>query len=208
MQIIYIVRLITIICMYLAVLLFFCALLFSNYHSFSSNRSVVTFGLIVVNALFLLFFLFRRKAKAVAHSPIAWLLGFGCAILPLLLRPEDTAPANPLADIGKPVQLLGAGLTIAALLSLRRSFGIVAAHRGIQTGGLYRWVRHPMYTAEWLLLLGFTLAHASAWNAFICGLAVLFQVLRARLEERLLLADPVYQAYWQRCPRRFLPGIW
>jgi protein-S-isoprenylcysteine O-methyltransferase Ste14 len=193
---------------HLAALLFFCALAFSSYQSFLKTRSALAFGLLAVNALFLVLFLSRRKAGAVADSPPAWLLGFGCVLLPMLLRPGDAAPSSGLASAGGGLQLLGVGLIVAALLSLRRSFGIVAAHRGIQTGGLYRWVRHPLYAAELLFLLGFALAHASVWNAFIWILVAGFQVLRAGVEERFLARDAAYRAYRRRCPRRFVPGVW
>lgn len=190
-------------------LLFFCALAFSSYQSFLKTHSPLAFALLAVNALFLILFLSRRKAEAVADSPLAWLLGFGCVLLPLLLRPEDSTLTPSLAaGIGDWLQLLGAGLIVAALLSLRRSFGVVAAHRGIQSGGLYRWVRHPLYAAELLFLLGFTLAHASLWNAFIWVLAAGFQILRADFEERFLAHDAAYQTYQQQCPCRFVPGVW
>lgn len=190
-------------------LLFFCALAFSSYQSFLKTHSPLALALLAVNALFLVLFLSRRKAAAVTDSPLAWLLGFGCVLLPMLLRPEDAMQTPAVtAGMGNGLQLLGAGLIVAALLSLRRSFGVVAAHRGIQTGGLYRWVRHPLYAAELLFLLGFTLAHASFWNAFIGILVAGFQILRARLEERFLLRDAAYRAYRQRCPHRFVPGVW
>jgi protein-S-isoprenylcysteine O-methyltransferase Ste14 len=208
MQTIPALRLAALLCAHLLALVFFCALAFTSYQAFLKTRSALAFGLLVVDTLFLILFLFRRKAVAVSGSPMAWLLGFSCALLPMLLRPDDTALSAGVASVGDWLQLLGAGLIVAALLSLRRSFGIVAAHRGIKTGGLYRWVRHPLYAAELLFMLGFTLAHASAWNAFIWVLVAGFQGLRAHLEERFLAHDAVYRAYRRRCPHRFVPGVW
>jgi protein-S-isoprenylcysteine O-methyltransferase Ste14 len=193
---------------YAAALLFFSTLALSSGHIFLENPSALALGLATVNALFLLLFLARRKATAVVRSPLAWLLGFAGAMLPLLLRIGDTPASLKLADVGDGLQLLGASLAVAALLSLGRSFGVVAAHRGIQTGGLYRWVRHPLYAAELLLLLGFTLAHASTWNALIWLLAVGLQLLRAGFEEAVLANDEAYRAYRLRCPHRFVPGLW
>jgi len=187
---------------------FFGALAFSSGQAFLASGSALAFGLLAVNALFLALFLCRRGALAVDGSPLAWLLGVGCTLLPLLPRPSGAGPGGGLAGLGLALQLLGLVLIVAALLSLGRSFGVVAAHRGIRTGGLYRWVRHPLYAAELLFLLGFTLAHASVWNAGVWLLAALFQALRAGLEERLLAGDPGYRAYRLRCPFRFLPWVW
>jgi protein-S-isoprenylcysteine O-methyltransferase Ste14 len=184
---------------------FFGALAVSSYQSFQASRSALAFALLAVNALFLWLFLCRCKASAVAGSPLAWLLGLGCTLLPMLPRPSGPVLWG---GLGPALQLLGAALAVAALLSLGRSFGVVAAHRGIRTGGLYRWVRHPLYAAELLFLLGFTLAHASAWNAGVWLLAAGLQVCRAAFEERLLARDPGYRAYRLRCPFRFVPGLW
>lgn len=208
MQIISALRVTALLFAHFTAFLFFCALAVSSQRSFLENRSALAFGLLLVNSLLLVFFLSRRKARAVADSPSAWLLGLGCVLLPLLLRPEEAAPPARLAGVGGWLQLAGAGLIVAALLSLRRSFGVVAAHRGIQTGGLYRWVRHPLYAAELLFLLGFALAHPSLWNALVWVLVAGLQLLRARLEERFLARDEAYRAYLRHCPRRFLPGVW
>jgi len=208
MQIIPALRLAALLCAHGVAFSFLAALALASYQAFLQTRSVLALGLLVVNTLFLLLFMARRKALAVADAPAAWLLGFACVLLPLLLRPADASPWAGLAGVGAGLQWLGAGLIVAALLSLRRSFGIVAAHRGIQTGGLYRWVRHPLYAAELLFLLGFALAHASLWNAVIWALVAGFQVLRAGLEERFLARDAAYRAYRLRCPRRFVPGLW
>lgn len=192
---------------YVSALLFFSALAFSSYQNYLATRSGLAFGLVVVNGLFLVLFLIRRKAEAMTDSPLAWGLGFACTLLPMLLRPDDGNFSGRLAAFGNQLQLIGAGFIVAALLSLRRSFGVVAAHRGIRTGGLYRWVRHPLYASELLFLLGFTFAHASFWNAILWFLITGFQASRACLEERLLAYDPAYRAYRERCPYRFLPWV-
>ena len=191
-----------------AALVFLGALAWSSWQSFLASRSALAFGLLAVNALFLALFLCRRPAGRVAETPLAWLLGLGCTLLPMLARPGGAAGGFGLAALGHLLQLLGAVLIAAALLSLGRSFGVVAAHRGVRTGGLYRWARHPLYAAELLFLLGFALANASLWNALVWLAAAGLQVWRAGLEERLLACDPIYLAYRRRCPCRFLPGVW
>lgn len=75
-------------------------------------------------------------------------------------------------------------------------------HRGIITGGPYRFTKHPAYIAKnlswWLISVPFV-SHLSAWealrNSCLLGLLNLIYFLRARTEERHLSRDPQYVAY-------------
>ncbi len=91
-----------------------------------------------------------------------------------------------------------------AVISLGRSFGIVAANRGVRTTGFYRFVRHPLYGSYLVGYLGFLLGNLSIWNVSLIVLTVLCQYARARAEERVLLQDPAYQAYAQQVRYRFI----
>ncbi len=76
-------------------------------------------------------------------------------------------------------------------------------NRGIITDGPYRLFRHPAYLAKnvawWMMYIPFA-AHLdwqSALKGCIClGLTNLIYVVRARTEERHLMADPAYRAYY------------
>ena len=105
------------------------------------------------------------------------------------------------------IQTVGMLGIIAALLSLRRSFGIVPANRGIRTQGLYNVVRHPLYASELLALGGFAVASPSLWNVslWLCDFAL--QLSRAYAEERLLSEDPSYVQYRSRVKYRLIPLI-
>lgn len=76
------------------------------------------------------------------------------------------------------------------------------------TGGPYRWMRHPMYTALMLFLAGVLVAAPSVvgWGAF-AALAVVLAA-KARLEESLLRRRfPGYAGYAARTGR-FVPAFW
>src|SRR6266545_6825850 len=150
----------------------------------------------------------RRRAHVTVagDSPPAVLAWCG-TILPLLLRPLGLAPV-PLAMLGNALQLVGGLLVLAATLRLGRSFGIVAANRGIQTGGLYRVVRHPIYAAYGLAFGGFVLAHPTLINGMILVGWLMVQALRVRAEERLLMQDEVYTIYAEQVRYRLIPGWW
>jgi protein-S-isoprenylcysteine O-methyltransferase Ste14 len=150
----------------------------------------------------------RRRASTAAgwESPQA-LLGWCGTLAPLFVRPADLAPM-PLLWAGAAAQATGNVLAVAGICDLGRSFGIVAAHRGIQTGGLYQYVRHPIYAAYLLAFGGFVLAHPSGYNTLVLLIWAGIQIARIHAEERLLCADPQYRAYAQRVRHRLIPGIW
>lgn len=56
---------------------------------------------------------------------------------------------------------------VGAKLCLWRSFGLVAAHRGLKAGGLYAVVRHPMYAGYVISHVGYLLVAPSWWNLAI-----------------------------------------
>ncbi len=77
----------------------------------------------------------------------------------------------------------------------------------LQTSGVYRWVRHPIYTAVLAIVVSMAVGRQS-WLALSVGAAtVAFFSVKARWEERRL-ADryPEYEAYRSRTGR-FLPRI-
>ena len=182
----------------------FTLLVISSYHHFASTRNLTSLGVLGVNALFLGLFLARQPAKSETRSPVLWIIGLAGTALPLLLRPSDGAA---LLRLGVTMQVAGLVMVACALLSLRRSFAVVAANRGVRKGGMYRIVRHPLYLSELVALLGVVVANPTVANAIIwmceCGV----QYARARAEEDFLSSDPVYRAYRERVRYRLIPGV-
>jgi protein-S-isoprenylcysteine O-methyltransferase Ste14 len=82
-------------------------------------------------------------------------------------------------------------------------------HRLI-TQGVYRWIRHPMYSALLLYSLGQALVIPNwvAGPSNLIALVVLF-VLRVRAEEKMMAEQfgDEYAAYTSRT-KRLVPGVW
>ena len=119
-----------------------------------------------------------------------------------------------------PLWLRGLGLVIIAVGGVFGTGGVLALGSNLSpfpkpieggtlvTSGVYRWVRHPIYTGLILGTLGWSL-----WNANLLGvgLAVLLFVffdLKSRREERWLMeAYPGYAQY--RCRvRKLIPFVY
>lgn len=147
-----------------------------------------------------------RRPGAMMGSLYAWTIAIAGTCAPLLVAPggERLIPGTA------PLVLMAAGLafSISAKIFLRRSFGILPANRGVQLGGPYRIVRHPMYAGYVLTHAGFLissfelrniLAYAACWTAM---------ALRIRAEEAILSRDPAYRAYQTNVRSRLIPGLW
>jgi protein-S-isoprenylcysteine O-methyltransferase Ste14 len=81
-------------------------------------------------------------------------------------------------------------------------------HRVVSTGP-YAWVRHPMYSGTILLLVGTPLLLGSWWGVALSPLFALLFAIRARIEERALIAGlPGYADYTARVRYRLVPGLW
>jgi hypothetical protein len=149
----------------------------------------------------------RRSAVRIDRSWKARFLTGLSAAGPLLFRPVS---ANGLVADAFTATITTVGLlvSLAGKLSLGRSFGLMPANRGIVCAGLYRFVRHPIYTGYLITHVAFLVAHPSLWNAAIILVADTALLTRAVREERTLRSDPEYSRYlgnvrWRVCPGLF-----
>lgn len=162
--------------------------------------------LLMISESLPVFFVLIRKPGPVSAQGFAWVIALVGTFTPLVVLPDGPALISmPAAGL-----LMAAGLvlSIAAKICLNRSFGIVAANRGVKRSGPYRAVRHPMYLGYVLSHLGFVLAHFSAWNVAAYAITWTAFVLRIRAEERFLSRDDAYRAYARRVRYRLIPGIY
>lgn len=146
----------------------------------------------------------RTRPERSSRSAWSWFTTVGGTLAPLLLRPGGEASDSP---AGQALQALGAGLALLAVLSLRRSFGLLPAVRTLRVGGAYRWVRHPIYAAYTIQSAGYLLSNQTLANLAVVVVALLFQILRVYNEERLLASLPAYREYARRTRWRLLPPV-
>ena len=119
----------------------------------------------------------------------------------MLLLPVDTGEFL----IGYFVQTSGIAISIIGLVSLNRSFGLVAAHRGIVSRGLYRFVRHPLYFSYEVSILGFIINNFSFYNIALSLVHLCCQLQRIKYEEDLLNEDETYRQYAIKTKWRLIP---
>jgi protein-S-isoprenylcysteine O-methyltransferase Ste14 len=151
--------------------------------------------------------LFRRPPKRVTPNPGYWLLAFVATYW--LLMPILASPGRPIVSIAVANILAICSLLIAAWarFSIGRNIGFVPAQRELVLHGAYRYVRHPIYTAIFLLYLSFVARVYSPRNVLIAGLGIFWFVVKSFVEEEFLRADPQYASYMQKVRARWVPFV-
>lgn len=133
-------------------------------------------------------------------------------LVTLVLLPRGDAWPMPgwLLGIAGGLTVLGLVVVVVASLNLGRALTptpVPNGQGGLRTGGLYRFVRHPIYTGVLSIVLGIALGTGRWSGAVLAAVTVVFFVLKARWEEaRLVEAFPGYVAYAASTPR-FVPFI-
>jgi protein-S-isoprenylcysteine O-methyltransferase Ste14 len=162
--------------------------------------------LLISEAAVVIFTLIRRPTSDISLRLGDWLLAVTATAAPLLIQPGlDIFPA--LAPLGVLLVLAGNVFQGLAKLSLRRSFGIAPANRGIKADGLYRFVRHPMYAGYLIVHIGVLILMPTVINFVIYAIGWWAQILRLRAEEELLSQDPAYVAFKEKVRYRLIPGL-
>lgn len=168
--------------------------------------SIETFLMPISEVLPCVLIVFRKPSKALSTRPTDWLFAMAGTIAPLLIKPAAVAPLLPPA-ICLSIIIGGIFIQVTAKVVLGRSFGVVAANRGVKIAGPYRIVRHPMYAGYTITHIGLLLSMPSLLNATLYALAFAFQVVRILREETVLMQSEDYRDFGSRVRYRLLPGV-
>ena len=174
------------------------------YAQWAHTGSLMLLGLVLYNTLLVAVTIARRLSVSTSTQIKDWLAAVLTVGLSMMFRPTEWRQWFAQAA-GSILQGIGLIIMTVALWNLGKSFGIVAANRGIKRSGLYGWVRHPLYGGELIFFTGFLLTTFSPYN-LIVWFGVLFGlIVRSWVEEDHLRQDPEYQGYMKAVPHRFFP---
>lgn len=149
----------------------------------------------------------RPVAKAPGLAPrLTALCGtFLLMVLPLFPHRDLSAGMN---IVSSAIILTGNCLAAYVIFRLGRSISIMAEARKVVTHGPYNVIRHPLYLAEEVAVIGSFIQYASPWTALLVAAHWLLQMARMRNEERVLCATfPDYRGYMERTAR-LIPGVY
>lgn len=139
----------------------------------------------------------------------SWLVAFLGTAAPFAIPFVSEGPRDGgwLGLAATAVLIVGLLSMLWALGALGTNISVVPQAREVVTHGPYAVVRHPLYAAEIVNVVGICLAATGPWPWVVAAALVCFQVMRARREERLLAQVlPGYADYAARTPM-LVPAI-
>lgn len=148
------------------------------------------------------------KMRALLFIVVQFFL-FAVIVLMLALLPAESNNAMKALGIG--LMSLGVGVVILAFRAFRRvnngGPNVSPEPRYSDTHvstGVYRYVRHPIYSGVILAGLGAAVYHGSTGMYVLAAALLIFFTIKSRFEESLLVqAYPDYRAYMHRTGRFF-----
>jgi protein-S-isoprenylcysteine O-methyltransferase Ste14 len=127
----------------------------------------------------------------------------------LVLLQSDIGPSITSAQtLGKILQAMGwIGILISAytIRTVLTAEPLPKENGTLSTNGLYKYVRHPMYTSVLLLSFGIAVASGSLLKYLLFALLLVLFIYKSRYEETYLqMQYPAYKKYAKNTPR-FIP---
>ena len=150
----------------------------------------------------------HRASKRYAVAQTSLLIVFAALVF---LGPRNFLFVSASAVIaGSALCGVGLLLVILAFASLRGAIQIAPEpKRGAQLveSGVYKYMRHPIYTGIIFCVIGLFLRQPSIWVAVATALVILFLLFKARFEGKLLLAAYRGYADYRRRTWGLFPGL-
>ncbi|SFP55074.1 Protein-S-isoprenylcysteine O-methyltransferase Ste14 [Bradyrhizobium sp. Ghvi] len=167
-----------------------------------------SFCLAVFYVLLALLIITRPPAKAHANGLLPRIAAFVGTYMPWTIAffgETDKALPN-LASTA--CVLIGMVMMLVTIRHLGRSFSLVPQARNVVQTGPYRWIKHPLYLAEEIALLGVVLRSLTPLTVILLVLHIGVQICRIHYEEDLLRRNcPEYSSY-EASRWRVIPYVW
>jgi protein-S-isoprenylcysteine O-methyltransferase Ste14 len=150
----------------------------------------------------------RSPAKAHAEGLPPRIAAFVGTYLPLTI-PFFGHTGQALPNLASTAcSLIGIIMMLVTVRHLGRSFSLTPQARSVVQTGPYRWIKHPLYLAEEIAIVGATLRFLTPVTVLILVVHVGVQVCRIRYEEDLLRRTcPEYSSY-EASRWRLIPYVW
>jgi len=198
------------------------AALFPELEEFNLHPGWMVLGECLRSALYALFLCFPIAAFLTQESPrsrdnrlLMTGAALGATFLLVALRllapsgPEIWHASHALIGCAVALTLGGVVLALVSANSLGSCFSFGPQGRALVVRGPYRWVRHPIYLAELVMILGVTIVEPRVVPLLGALVVGVLQVIRIRAEERLLGATfPGFGRYATATRFRLVPLLW
>ena len=164
--------------------------------------------------LYVVAYVSRFNAVNIAKGFMEVVFPFIVAVIPIIISfapynfselvPYDSKYYILYYAITASLMIIGGGINLIGLFTLRTSFTIMSEARALITHGIFRFVRHPLYLGHFIMFLGSLCLRLHAYTVLMYIAFAGGQMLRARIEEKKLMAAfPDYIEYKNRTPMFF-----
>jgi len=167
-----------------------------------------SFCLAVFYMLLAVLIMSRSPAKAQAEGLLPRIAAFVGSYMPWTITffgKTDQALPNLVSTA---CVLIGMIMMLVTIRHLGRSFSLVPQARSVVQTGPYRWIKHPLYLAEEIVIVGVVLQYLTPATVVVLVLHIGVQVCRILYEEDLLRRNcPEYSSY-EASRWRLIPYVW
>ncbi len=166
------------------------------------------FCLAIFYTLLTVLIMTRPPAKAQAAGLLPRIAAFVGSYMPWTITffgKTDQALPNLLSTA---CVLIGMIMMLVTIRHLGRAFSLVPQARSVVQTGPYRWIKHPLYLFEEIVILGVVLQYLTPVTVMLLILHIGVQVCRILYEEDLLRRNfPEYSSY-EASRWRLIPYVW
>jgi len=167
-----------------------------------------SFCLAIFYTLLTVLIMTRPPAKAQAAGLLPRIAAFVGSYMPWTISffgKTDQALPNLLSTA---CVLIGIIMMLVTIRHLGRAFSLVPQARSVVQTGPYRWIKHPLYLSEEIVILGVVLQYLTPVTVILLILHIGVQVCRILYEEDLLRRNfPEYSSY-EALRWRLIPYVW
>jgi protein-S-isoprenylcysteine O-methyltransferase Ste14 len=167
-----------------------------------------SFCLAIFYTLLTMLILTRPPAKAQAAGLLPRVAAFVGSYMPWTITffgKTDHALPNLLSSA---CVLIGTIMMLVTIRHLGRAFSLVPQARSVVQTGPYRWIKHPLYLSEEIVVLGVVVLYLTPLTAILFVLHIGVQICRIYYEEDLLRRNcPEYSSY-EASRWRLIPYVW
>ena len=147
------------------------------------QTQLIFFLLLVLRDFAAGFFFFKRRPTQTKSSILPSALAYVSSAMPLLYL-GPTIANKSLFLASDLLAILGFLIVVLATIELGTSIGISPANRGLVRTGIYRFIKHPMYTGYVISEIGMALLNP--FNMIMLIVSITMYGSRARLENTVL----------------------
>ena len=147
------------------------------------QTQLLFFLLLVLRDFAAVYFFLKRRTATEKATLVPSILAYLSSVIPILyFAPKETAKELALgADL---LSIAGFLMVAFATLELGTSIGISPANRGFIRTGIYRHIKHPMYTGYVISEIGFVALNPI--NTVMLALSLSLYIFRAKSENKIL----------------------